>query len=62
MALLEQLNYRSVAVEDANAALDFLAAGTAVDLVFSDVVLPGKLDGLELAKSINEGYPRLRCC
>jgi len=59
MALLEQLNYRSIAVEDAKAALDFLATGTAVDLVFSDVVLPGKLDGLGLAKSINERYPRL---
>jgi len=59
MALLEQLNYRSIAVEDARAALDFLATGTAVDLVFSDVVLPGKLDGLGLAKSINERYPRL---
>ncbi|MFZ1192156.1 MAG: response regulator [Pseudolabrys sp.] len=39
--LLEQLNYRTIAVESAKAALDFLAAGKPVDLVFSDVMLPG---------------------
>ena len=41
--LLEQLNYRTIAVESAKAALDFLAAGKPVDLVFSDVMLPGDL-------------------
>ncbi|MGB9053459.1 MAG: response regulator [Pseudolabrys sp.] len=39
--LLEQLNYSTIAVESAKAALDFLAAGKPVDLVFSDVMLPG---------------------
>ncbi|MGC2053457.1 MAG: hypothetical protein WA665_08135, partial [Pseudolabrys sp.] len=39
--MLEQLNYRTIAVESAKAALDFLAAGKPVDLVFSDVMLPG---------------------
>jgi PAS domain S-box-containing protein len=57
--LLEQLNYRTVAVDSATAALDFLATGAPVDLVFSDVVLPGKLDGLGLAKTVTERYPRL---
>jgi CheY-like chemotaxis protein len=56
--LLEQLNYRTVAVDDAKSALDFLAAGKSVDLVFSDVMLPGDLDGLGLAKTIGKRYPK----
>jgi len=57
--LLEQLNYRTVAVDDAKSALDFLAAGKPVDLVFSDVMLPGDLDGLGLAKTIGNRYPKI---
>ena len=41
IALLEQLNYRTIAVENAEAALSFLSNGAPVDLVFSDVMLPG---------------------
>ena len=57
--LLEQLNYRTVAVDDAKSALDFLAAGKSVDMVFSDVMLPGDLDGLGLAETIGNRYPRI---
>ena len=38
-------------------ALDFLAAGKSVDLVFSDVMLPGDLDGLGLAKNDRQALP-----
>jgi len=57
--LLEQLNYRTVAVDDAKSALDFLAAGKSVHMVFSDVMLPGDLDGLGLAKTIGKRYPQI---
>ncbi|MGC1762024.1 MAG: response regulator [Pseudolabrys sp.] len=57
--LLEQLNYRTIAVESAKAALDFLAAGKPVDLVFSDVMLPGDLYGLGLARTIGKQYPHI---
>jgi PAS domain S-box-containing protein len=59
VTLLEQLNYRAIAVESAKAALTFLANETPVDLVFSDVMLPGDLDGLGLAEAIAKRYPRL---
>ena len=59
ITLLEQLNYRTIAVDNAVAALDFLANGTPVDLVFSDVMLPGDLDGLALAEAIKKKYPKL---
>jgi PAS domain S-box-containing protein len=57
--LLEQLNYHTVAVDNAKSALDFLAAGKSVDMVFSDVMLPGDLDGLGLAKTIGKRYPQI---
>jgi PAS domain S-box-containing protein len=59
ITLLEQLNYRTVAVDNAKAALNLLANGASVDLVFSDVMLPGDLDGLGLAEAVSRRYPRL---
>jgi PAS domain S-box-containing protein len=59
VALLEQLGYRTIEVEDAAAALDILAAGTSVALVFSDVVLPGQTDGLALARIVADRYPNI---
>jgi PAS domain S-box-containing protein len=55
--LLEQLGYRALHVESAARALQLLASGEAVDLVFTDVVMPGELDGLALAYRIKEKYP-----
>jgi PAS domain S-box-containing protein len=59
VSLLEQLGYRTMEVETASAALDILAAGKHVDLVFSDVVLPGQADGLALAHTLAERYPHI---
>jgi nitrogen-specific signal transduction histidine kinase len=59
VSLLEQLGYRTMEVETAAAALDILAAGKDIDLVFSDVVLPGQADGLALARTLAERYPHI---
>jgi PAS domain S-box-containing protein len=59
VTLLEQLNYRTIAVDDAKSALNVLATGTPVDLVFTDVMLPGDLDGVTLAQTIRKKYPRV---
>ena len=55
--LLEELGYRVFYVQSAAAALRFLASGEAVDLVFTDIVMPGELDGVALARRVNEEYP-----
>jgi PAS domain S-box-containing protein len=59
VSLLEQLGYRTTEVDTAAAALDVLASGKEVNLVFSDVVLPGQTDGLALARMLIERYPRI---
>ena len=55
--LLEQLGYRVFHAESATVALQFLASGEAIDLVFTDIVMPGELDGVALARRVKEEYP-----
>src|SRR5207253_7262757 len=57
--LLEDLGYDVTRVPNAAAALIILAENEfAVDLVFSDVIMPG-MNGVELAGLIRERYPGL---
>jgi CheY-like chemotaxis protein len=58
-AMLEQLDYRTHAVDNAAAALDTLKSGKRIDLVFTDVMLQGDTDGLTLAQAIRKRYPKI---
>ena len=58
-ALLEQLGYRVVKAENAGEAVRHLQIGTKFDLLFSDVVIPGAVDGLGLAQICRERYPHI---
>jgi PAS domain S-box-containing protein len=58
-SLFEHLGYETMYRESAEAALDLLEAGTKIDLVFSDIVMPGTIDGIGLAREINSRYPNL---
>jgi PAS domain S-box-containing protein len=55
-ALLAQLGYRVIRAESAADALARLER-VSVDLVFSDIVMPGPMDGLALAKEIRARHP-----
>ncbi|MES1149736.1 MAG: ATP-binding protein, partial [Bradyrhizobium guangdongense] len=55
---LEQLGYEVRRVADAEAALREIELD-GVDLVFSDIVMPGKMDGLSLAHRLREIRPDL---
>jgi len=57
--LVEQLGYRVVRAENAAEALRDLQDGLRVDLVFSDIVMPGDMNGLELAEVCRERFPHL---
>jgi CheY-like chemotaxis protein len=59
VSLLKELGYRTIEAETAPAALDVLANGKSVRLVFSDVVLPGQIDGLALARTVCSEYPHI---
>ncbi|GEO15822.1 hybrid sensor histidine kinase/response regulator [Microvirga aerophila] len=51
---LEELGYRVTHAADPHAALALLGKGSRFDLVFSDIVMPGLLNGVDLARSIKE--------
>jgi len=57
-SLLEQLGYTVLRVPDAETALREIQYD-GIDLVFSDIVMPGKMDGLSLARRLREMYPEL---
>jgi PAS domain S-box-containing protein len=56
--LLEQLGYTVRRVADAEAALVEIERD-GIDLVFSDIVMPGKMDGLALARHLKAFRPDL---
>jgi PAS domain S-box-containing protein len=58
-SLFEHLGYETIYRESAEAALKLLQAGTKIDLVFSDIVMPGTIDGVGLAREIRSLYPNL---
>jgi PAS domain S-box-containing protein len=58
--MVKTLSYDVIDVPDANTARDILLAGQRVDLVLSDIVLPGGLNGLEFADQIKVDFPTLK--
>jgi PAS domain S-box-containing protein len=58
-ALFEQLGYQTICRDSAEAALSLLGNGAKIDLVFSDIVMPGTIDGVGLASEVRSLYPHL---
>jgi CheY-like chemotaxis protein len=54
---LEALGYHVLEAEDARSALAVLEGGAAVDLVFADIMMPGGVSGLELAREVARRWP-----
>ncbi|WP_149539309.1 ATP-binding protein [Siccirubricoccus phaeus] len=57
--MLGQLGLESTRASSAAAALGALANGRAVDLVFSDVMMPGGMSGVDLAREVKRRRPEL---
>jgi CheY-like chemotaxis protein len=56
--LIEQLGYKPAVAANASAALQQLARG-GVDLVVSDIVMAGEMDGIQLAQEIRKNEPSI---
>ena len=57
---LESLGYRVLAAANADAALEIVNRGTVFDLLFTDIVMPGSMNGRQLAETLMAGRPALR--
>jgi CheY-like chemotaxis protein len=57
--MLDQLGYGVVRTASASGALGALADGRQIDLVFSDIMMPGEMDGVGLARELRLRRPHL---
>lgn len=57
--LLQGCGYTVRLVHRAKEALEALAAGEPIDLVFSDIIMPGGMTGVELAEEVRRRFPKL---
>jgi CheY-like chemotaxis protein len=56
---LRDAGFAVIEAAHAEEALSYLKAGEKVDLVFSDIHMPGSFNGLELARRLRDLHPSL---
>jgi PAS domain S-box-containing protein len=57
--MLADLGYQVLRARDANSAIAIIESGVAIDLLFTDVVMPGAFGATELARRAQERLPGL---
>jgi CheY-like chemotaxis protein len=57
--LLEEAGYATLEAANADEALRILEQRPEVRLLFTDIQMPGKLDGLGLAREVHRRWPRI---
>jgi PAS domain S-box-containing protein len=60
VARLEHLGYQIVEARTGQEALDILEQGASVDVVLTDMVMPGGITGIELADRVRSDYPDIK--
>ena len=60
MQMLELLGYPTSVTHDAESALQLLASDPSYELLLSDVIMPGSMDGITLARVATQQYPALK--
>jgi nitrogen-specific signal transduction histidine kinase len=58
-AMLDELGFDTVVAHSAREALERLSGDRRPSLVFTDIVMPGGISGIELARKVRERYPEL---
>jgi two-component system, response regulator PdtaR len=56
--LLADAGYKVVEVANAEAALSAMADRPDIRVLFTDIQMPGKLDGIQLARKVHEQWPQ----
>ena len=57
--MLSELGFEATVAHSAKEALERLAGGQKPKLIFSDVVMPGGISGIELARKVRDRFPEL---
>ncbi|MGI9170040.1 MAG: response regulator [Caulobacteraceae bacterium] len=57
---LRDAGFTVVEAPDAEQALNVVERGNAIDVLFTDINMPGRMDGLELAERVRRLQPAIR--
>jgi PAS domain S-box-containing protein len=57
--MLTELGFEAIVAHSAKEALDRLAGGEKPKLIFTDIVMPGGISGIELARKVRDRFPEL---
>ena len=60
MDVIEEVGDIAVSAANADAALQILSHRSDIDVVFTDINMPGTMDGLQLAHEIHNRWPSIR--
>ncbi|PCI40260.1 MAG: hypothetical protein COB46_07240 [Rhodospirillaceae bacterium] len=57
---LQDLGYSTLTAQNSAQALTIIKENPNINLLFSDVIMPGELDGYQLALAVHKAYPALK--
>jgi CheY-like chemotaxis protein len=57
--ILRDAGFLVIEAANADEAWSYLQTGAPVDLVFSDIQMPGSMDGVKLARKVRENYDHI---
>jgi CheY-like chemotaxis protein len=59
VGMFEDAGFRMIEAVNSDQALELLAADSDVQLLFTDVNMPGTIDGLALARQVHDRWPHI---
>src|SRR5580698_2037470 len=59
VGMLEDAGFRMIEAVNSDEALELLAADSDVQLLFTDVNMPGTINGLALARQVHDRWPHI---
>lgn len=60
VSMIRALNYDVIAVENGEEALSYIRNGADIDLVFTDLIMPGDVSGRDLADDVRQHHSKLK--
>jgi CheY-like chemotaxis protein len=60
VGMVEDAGYTSVEAVDADEAVEILESRSDIALLFTDIQMPGSMDGLKLAFAVHERWPPIK--
>jgi len=60
VAFLEMFGYKTLQADSASSALSLIESGAKVDLLFTDVIMPGGMSGYDLAEKVRAINPEIK--